>query len=200
MRKSPKSLLLHSRIVYAYNWSPNNNICISPRYKKGRNAPNTNKQMLLYLYISASTNEQVQVVNWPNEKERDQVASRLTVVRWCKQQWPMTGKSWPESVSTRSYSGFPTPKRHCPQWRTLIFFYKQPLISNSASACLAGTWFSASSVLSMLLKEIHCTIYNVLYIYYCTICIVLYIVLYIWHRVNHKKVLHKSEEKMHEKI
>ena len=47
--------------------------------------------------------------------------------------------------------------------RYTSFFYKQSLIWNSASARIAGTWFSASSVLSVLLKEI-----------YCTICIVLH--------------------------
>ena len=62
-----------------------------------------------------------------------------------------------------------------------LFFISNPfLISDSASACLVGTRFSASSILSVLLKEIYCTIYIP---YHCTICIVLYIVLYVWYYI-----------------
>ena len=80
-----------------------------------------------------------------------------------------------------------------------FFFYKQPLISNSASACLAGTWFSASSVLSGVLKEIYCTIYILYYIYivlyntyillyymYCTLYCIIVFYIYLWYYNNNE--------------
>ena len=74
------------------------------------------------------------------------------------------------------------------------FFYQQPPFLSSALACLAGTWFSASSVLSILLKEIYCIIYvYMLYYMYCSIYILLYHIYCTIYRIIFVYLLYYSE-------